>query len=42
MELLKIAENFAKLKEMVAKGKRIDILKIDPPVTPFVILGLDE
>ena len=42
MELLLKAENFSNLKHTVVEGKRIDILKIDPPVTPVLILGYNE
>jgi hypothetical protein len=40
--LLEVAEKLTKVKESVAKGKKIDALKIDPPVSPVVILGLDD
>ncbi len=33
---------FAKVKETVISGKKIDVLKIDPPVSPAVILGYDD
>lgn len=42
MVFLKSAENFAKLKETVIAGKRIDVLQIDPPISPVLILGLNE
>lgn len=41
-EFLNIAENFKKLQEAISKGKRIDILKVEPPVSPAVILGYSE
>ena len=42
MDLLMTAENFAKLKQLIVDGKKIDMLKIAPPVTPVLILGMDE
>lgn len=41
-QFLSIAENFAKVKLSISQGKRIDMLKIDPPITPSVILGYDD
>ena len=41
-EFLKIAENLKRIQEEIAKGKKIDILKLDPPVTPFLTLGYNE
>ena len=41
-EFLNIAENFKKLQEAIANGKTIDILKVEPPVTPAVLLGYSE
>jgi len=41
-KLLLLAENFSNLKYTLIEGKKIDILKIDPPVTPSLILGLTE
>lgn len=37
-----VAEKFANLKQTLLKGKKIDMLKIDPPLTPAVVLGLSE
>ncbi len=41
-EFLLIAEKMKKMLESVANGVQIDILKVDPPVTPSVILGMKE
>lgn len=41
-EFLKIAEKFKKIQESIASGKKVDLLKIDPPVTPALILGYGE
>ena len=41
-EFLRIAENLKKIQEEITKGKKIDILKLDPPVTPVLILGYNE
>lgn len=42
MDMLKIAENFKRLQEAIAKGKKIDILKVEPPVSPEILLGYSE
>ena len=42
MEFLEIAEKFTALKEKVVSGKKVDILKHDPPLTPALILGYEE
>ena len=42
MGFLDVAEKLAKVKQSVADGKRIDMLKIDPPVTPAILLGYDD
>jgi hypothetical protein len=42
VEFLTTAENLAKLKQTLASGKKIDILKVDPAVTPAVILGYSD
>jgi len=41
-EFLNAAENFKKLQESIAKGRKIDILKVDPALTPCDILGYNE
>lgn len=41
-EFLMVAENLKKIQDEIAKGKKIDILKLDPPVTPALILGYSE
>jgi len=33
------AEKLKQVKEMVAKGLEIDMLKIEPPITPAVLFG---
>ena len=37
-----VAENLANLKQSLVNGKKIDILKIDPPVNPATVLGMDD
>ena len=39
---LQTVDNLQKLQQAIAKGIKIDILKIDPPITPNVILGYNE
>jgi len=39
---LEAAEKLHALKGIIAQGKKIDILKIEPPVVPAIILGYDE
>jgi hypothetical protein len=34
LEFLNAAENFKKLQESLAKGAKIDILKLEPPISP--------
>ncbi len=41
-EFLGVAEKLKVMQEAIQKGKRIDTLKIDPDVTPAVILGYSE
>ena len=41
-EFLKIAEKLKLMLETIQKGKKIDMLKIDPEVTPTIILGYSE
>ena len=41
-EFLMTAENFKRMQNMIAEGKKVDILKVDPPITPAVILGMSE
>ena len=41
-EFLAVAERLKLMQETIQKGKRIDTLKIDPDVTPAVILGYSE
>ena len=41
-ELLNSAENFSKLKIALTSGKKVDLLKVDPPLAPSVILGYDD
>lgn len=42
IEFLDIAENFKKLQESIVNGKKIDKLKIEPPISPAVIMGYGE
>ena len=42
MKFLETAEKLKKAKSMCAEGKRIDPLKIEPEVSPMVLLGYDE
>ena len=42
MGFLEIAEYMTKMKKTVAEGKKIDLLKIEPAVSPVLILGYDE
>ncbi|CDW72042.1 UNKNOWN [Stylonychia lemnae] len=42
IEFLQIAENLANLKETLVSGKKIDTLKIDAPVNPATVLGMDD
>ena len=42
LEFLQIAERLQKCKELLLKGKKVDMLKIEPEVTPQVVLGIDE
>jgi len=41
-EFLQLAEKFKKYQAAVMEGKKIDPLKIEGPVTPAVVLGLEE
>jgi hypothetical protein len=41
-EFLGVAEKLKVMQEAIQKGKKIDVLKIDPDVTPAVILGYSE
>ena len=41
-DLLTKGENFKKLQNMMLKGKKVDILKADPKITPAVILGYND
>lgn len=41
-EFLGAAENLANLKQTLIKGKKIDILKVDPALSPAVVLGYDD
>jgi hypothetical protein len=36
------AEHLANLKQTLLKGKKIDLLKAEPPLTPAVVLGYDD
>ena len=40
--MLNSAENFSNLKQTLVAGKKIDLLKVDPPLSPVVILGFDD
>lgn len=42
MEFLEIGEKFKKVQVSISQGKKIDLLKLDPPVTPNLILGYNE
>lgn len=42
LEFLNIAERMKKMLEQVANGTKIDILKVEPPMTPHVILGYSD
>lgn len=42
MKFLEIAENMQKLKQTMIQGKKIDLLKIEPAVSPVLINGYDE
>lgn len=41
-EFLQAAEHLANMKQTLIKGKRIDMLKAEPPLTPAVVLGYDD
>ena len=41
-EFLEVGEKLKKLQQSIADGKKIDVLKIDPEVTPVLILGYNE
>ncbi len=41
-EFLEIAEKFKQVQVSISNGKKIDLLKLDPPVTPMLILGYNE
>jgi hypothetical protein len=41
-EFLEVGEKLKKLQQAIAEGKKIDVLKIDPAVTPVLILGYNE
>ena len=41
-EFLSIAERLKLMEENIQKGKRIDTLKIEPDITPAIILGYSE
>ena len=41
-EFLSVAEKLKLMLQTIENGKKIDILKIDPEVTPAVILGYSE
>jgi hypothetical protein len=42
MEFLEIAEKLKQVQVSISNGKKIDLLKLDPPVTPVLILGYNE
>lgn len=42
LSYLEIAEEFQNLKQTLVSGKKIDVLKLHPPISPVVILGYDE
>ena len=42
LDFLNIAEECKKLQETMAKGKKIDILKVEPAISPAVILGYSD
>lgn len=41
-EFLSVAERLKLMEENIQKGKRIDTLKIEPDITPAIILGYCE
>ena len=41
-EFLEIAEKLKQVQISISNGKKIDLLKLDPPVTPVLILGYNE
>ena len=41
-EFLEIAEKLKQVQVSISNGKKIDLLKLDPPVTPLLILGYNE
>jgi hypothetical protein len=41
-EFLEIAEKLKQAQISISNGKKIDLLKLDPPVTPVLILGYNE
>jgi hypothetical protein len=42
IEFLDSAENFKKLQAAIVAGKKLDKLKVEPPLTPSLILGYGE
>ena len=36
------AERLNQFKQLILKGKKIDMLKVEPELTPAVVLGYDE
>ena len=42
LEFLTTAENLQQMRKTLAEGKKIDLLKADPPITPAVILAMDD
>ena len=41
-EFFEIAEKLKYVQISISNGKKIDLLKLDPPVTPVLILGYNE
>lgn len=42
LEFLKVGEKMKKMLDSLAQGIAIDILKVDPPISPALILGYSE